>query len=311
MCWPCASGGLGEVSRDPDLQFMLFGPASGVTSMREHSFAKVSEVHSTKVPALVNADWESAFPWLIQGTTTRGEEADLFDLGLFSSGLPKGSVRKNWARLLDRTDAQSIVHAPQVHGSVVRTHQISRPGDETPGAVESRPEIGSVTRIPVLAKPCDGHLTADPGVLLAVATADCVPVFAVDPGRRAVGAIHAGWRGAAAGVLENALAGMVDGLGCRREKIHLHLGPAICGECYEVGPEVFESFGQSPPTRPSPIDLREILAVRAVHAGVPAENVTISAHCTLCTGSSLFSHRGGDSHRQVGYVGVKPKGGIG
>jgi copper oxidase (laccase) domain-containing protein len=140
-------------------------------------------------------------------------------------------------------------------------------------------------------------------VLLAVTIADCVPVFVVDAGARAVCLLHAGWRGTAAGVLERGLERMTArGMGA---DVHVHLGPAICGSCYEVGPEVFAALGEPVPSRPTPIDLRGVLARRAVAAGVDPSRVTVSAHCTRCTGSELFSHRGGDRGRQVGYLGIR------
>jgi hypothetical protein len=86
----------------------------------------------------------------------------------------------------------------------------------------------------------------------------------------------------------------------------VHLGPAICGKCYEVGPEVFTALGLPAPRAPRPVDLRGVLAARAAAEGVDPSRLTISAHCTRCTGSGLFSHRGGDLGRQVGYIGVRP-----
>jgi copper oxidase (laccase) domain-containing protein len=73
-----------------------------------------------------------------------------------------------------------------------------------------------------------------------------------------------------------------------------------------VGPEVFAALGLPTPRAPRPIDLRGVLAARAVAAGADPSRLTTSAHCTLCTGSDLFSHRGGDLGRQVGYIGVRP-----
>ena len=152
---------------------------------------------------------------------------------------------------------------------------------------------------------CDGHVTGEPGVLLAVTTADCVPAFIVDPLRRVVAVVHAGWRGVAVGVLEEVLALLVGGVGSRLQDLHIHLGPAICGSCYEVGREVFEALEQAVPPQPQPIDLRAILAGRAARAGVPPARLTVSEHCTSCTSSGLFSHRGGDRERQVAFVGIR------
>lgn len=212
-----------------------------------------------------------------------------------------------------------VVHARQVHGAAVRVHWADAESSAAGGTRASQ-EPATSARVPSavgdgagedagsrldLVEHCDGHATDRPGTLLAVTTADCVPVFVVDPRHRAVAMIHAGWRGAAAGILEEGLGAMRSSFRTRLEDVRLHLGPAICGACYEVGPEVFEALGRPAPHEPTPIDLRAVLAERAVEHGVGRTRVTISAHCTLCTDSGLFSHRGGDAHRQVGYLGIR------
>jgi YfiH family protein len=246
---------------------------------------EVRERHDPTVPALVHAAWEADFPWLVQGTTTRGAPAREFDLGLFSEGSPAEHVRDHWDRLLGTTGMRAAMHARQVHGADVRTHG-------------STPTAG----LHVVGE-CDGHVTSEAGVLLAVTIADCVPVFVVEARTRRVAVIHAGWRGAAAGVVERGLAVVVGGSG--PDAIHVHLGPAICGRCYEVGPEVFDALGEPVPPTKSMLDLRVVLARRVVQAGVDASRLTVSEHCTRCTASGLFSHRGGDRGRQVGYLGIR------
>jgi YfiH family protein len=253
---------------------------------------RVREELDPRVPALVHPEWAVELPWVVQGTTTRGAEATPFDLGLFSGGSSAGAVRPSWDRLIEATGMRAAVHARQVHGAEVRSHE---PG---PALREGGPPTG-LTLVPE----CDGHVTSAPGVLLAVSAADCVPIFVVDPAERAVAALHAGWRGVAAGVLERGLDALA-GIG-GRTALRLHLGPAICGECYEVGPEVFEAVGLVAPERATPIDLRLVLARRALEHGMTREHVTISEHCTRCTASGLFSHRGGDRGRQVGYLGIR------
>ena len=226
------------------------------------------------------------FPWLVQGTTTRGEADQALDFGVFSDGSAGETVVRHWDDLLATTGMKRVVHARQVHGREVTVHGA---GPEGLGLVEE----------------CDGHVTGEPAVLLAVTTADCVPVFVVDARRRVVGLVHAGWRGTAAGVVEQALALLTGDLGSSLQDLHIHLGPAICGSCYEVGPEVFEALRQTVPPRPTPIDLRVVLAGRAARSGVPTAQLSVSEHCTRCTGSGLFSHRGGDRARQVGFLGIR------
>jgi YfiH family protein len=246
---------------------------------------RVRERLDPEVPALVHEEWLSRFPWLVQGTTTRGPGPD-FDLGLFAGASPEDIVRRHWDGLMARTGMGRAVHARQVHAAEVRMHR-------------------AVTAGLVLTPECDGHATDQVDVLVAVATADCVPIFVVAPDVRAVAVLHAGWRGAAAGVLERGLTVFEDAFEARPSTLHVHFGPAICGECYEVGAEVFEALGQSVPTHPAPIDLRAVLAERAMARGVVPCGITISEHCTRCTASELFSHRGGDGGRQVGYMGMR------
>lgn len=245
---------------------------------------KVRERLDTRVPALVHEPWAAEMPWLVQGTTTRGSLEAGFDLGLFSGGSPDERVRANWAHLLRATGMRGAAHARQLHGVDVLAHS-------------ARP-VGLN-----LVEDCDGHVTTEPGLLLAVTVADCVPVFMVSARARAVCLLHAGWRGTAAGVLEQGLRRMTERAAV--EDLRVHFGPAICGACYEVGPEVFEALGEPVPPRPTPIDLRGVLAARLIAAGVDASRVTTSSHCTRCTGSDLFSHRGGDRGRQVGFIGVR------
>jgi copper oxidase (laccase) domain-containing protein len=152
----------------------------------------------------------------------------------------------------------------------------------------------------------DGHLAARPGLLLTVGVADCVPVSVVDPVHRAVALLHSGWRGTAAGITELGVRRLADAWSADVGKLRLHCGPAICGRCYEVGPEVHAAIhpDRDPPARPEPIDVRAAIAERAVRLGLRAENVTLSAHCTRCGPPDFFSHRGGGAERQMGVLGI-------
>jgi YfiH family protein len=246
---------------------------------------RVQEVLEPGIPALVHEGWRKRFPWLVQGTTTRGSGPVAYDLGLFSDASEDRVVREHWSRLLEATGMTRAAHAHQVHGAEVRAH-------------------GFLPEGLALVESCDGHVTTREGTLLAVTVADCVPVFAIAPEVKAVAVVHAGWRGTAAGVLERGLAALSQRPGAAAS-VHLHLGPSICGDCYEVGPEVFAALSRPVPEGPAPIDLREVLVDRAVVAGVSPSHISVSEHCTLCTRSGLFSHRGGDGERQVGYIGIR------
>jgi YfiH family protein len=180
-----------------------------------------------------------------------------------------------------------VVHCNQVHGRTVLIHDAAFEG------VCLGPEA-------------DGHVSAVPGALMGVTVADCVPVFLVDAHRRAVGLLHAGWRGTAAGVLEAGISLLTSRSGAEPESLLVHLGPAICGSCYEVGPEVHAALGLPECETPAPVDLRGLLAEKALDEGVMGANITRSTFCTLCGASPFFSHRGGATQRQIGFLGIRP-----
>jgi copper oxidase (laccase) domain-containing protein len=94
--------------------------------------------------------------------------------------------------------------------------------------------------------------------------------------------------------------------GAEPEDLLVHLGPAICNSCYEVGPEVHAALGLDEPRTPTPVDLRGLLAAKALDLGVMGANITRSTFCTLCGASPFFSHRGGATQRQIGFLGIRP-----
>ena len=259
----------------------------------------------------VHPEWEARFPWLVQGTTARGRsegEGGGGDFALFTDP-PAPGARVSWEGLGEHLGFAVIAHSRQLHGRVLLVHggEPLVPGEQllAPGR-EGRDRMPSGGARLTLGPDADGHATGSKGVLLGVTVADCVPVFLVDPGERVVGLLHAGWRGAVAGILERGVELLGDEFGSLPGDLHLHLGPAICGECYEVGPEVHLALGLPEPGEPSPVDLRGHLASRAVAAGVGEGRITESAWCTLCEGSPFFSHRRGDGGRQVGFLGIRP-----
>jgi YfiH family protein len=143
----------------------------------------------------------------------------------------------------------------------------------------------------------DGHLSRVPGTAMAVTLADCVPVFIAHPA--GLGAVlHSGWKGTAAGIIRRAMDAIVArGLDVRQCRVHL--GPAICGRCYEVSPDVHLAVTGMRTERPTPVDLREVIARQARQAGA---TVTVSQWCTRCHNERFFSHRAGDIGRQLGVL---------
>jgi len=265
---------------------------------------RVTEVVRPGNPAYwTHPEWEVQFPWLVQGITGRaatGRE-ESWDFGLFSTP-PAPGASESWEGLGEALGFSRIAHSRQVHEGTVTLHgsHSSHQMGEAPGLLHTRtPRLR-------LGPDADGHLTATTGTLLGVTVADCVPVFLVDPEERAIGLLHAGWRGTVAGILERGLHLLTAKFGSAPGKLHLHLGPSICGECYEVGSEVHRALGLPMPKGPKPVDLRGQLASRALGLGVEGDRVTESAWCTLCGGSPFYSHRRGDSGRQVGFLGIPP-----
>lgn len=185
----------------------------------------------------------------------------------------------------------SVVRSRQVHGAVTKLRADLPAGEHVVGDG-------------------DGHVTRSAGLLLTVTLADCVPVFVADPVHRAVALLHAGWRGTAAGVVERGLAVMAAAFGSDPAECFVHLGPAICGECYEVGAEVFEALDEPIPSAAAPVDLRGVIRRRAIAAGVRIGDVTVSRECTLCGDGRYYSHRGGDTGRHRGFIGILPRAGV-
>lgn len=225
-----------------------------------------------------HADWRGEFPWLVQGCTGRAARD--------AAGADEGEIRRTLAHA---AGIGRIVRPRQQHGAeVLVVRNADAAGDD------DRPAA-------------DALATAERGVGLVVLVADCVPVFLVDPGRRAVGVVHAGWRGTAAGVLEAAVARMRSDLESRPADLRLHFGPAICGDCYEVGAEVFEALRHVPPGARGFVDLAEILDARARSLGVPAGHVTRSIYCTRCDGDRFYSYRaeGARAGRMAAWIGLR------
>jgi len=144
----------------------------------------------------------------------------------------------------------------------------------------------------------DAQVTATPGVILGVLTADCGPVLFADPEARVVGAAHAGWKGAFDGVLENTISAM-ETLGARRENIVASLGPSISQRNYEVGPEFYERFlarnadwarffTPSDKEGHHLFNLPDLTVSRLRDAGVRAENLDV---CTYADEDRFYSYR--------------------
>lgn len=140
----------------------------------------------------------------------------------------------------------------------------------------------------------DGLITNEQGVHLTIRTADCVPILLVDPVRRVVGAVHAGWRGTAASIALRAVERMRVEFGCNAGEIRAAIGPCIQQCCYEVGAEVASRFLPWFPelaevTGPVKIDLVEANRRQLAQAGL--SQIESAGACTLCVPDGFHSFR--------------------
>ena len=192
---------------------------------------------------------------------------------------PIGEVMARWQRLQDALGADRFATARQVHGATVVEHAGGWRG---------------WLRCP----DADGHLAARTGTAMAVTVADCVPVFVVHPSGAAA-VLHSGWRGTGAGIVARAVARLV-ALGSPASELLVATGPAICGRCYEVSPDVYGRLTGRSVDAPTPVDLRAIIADQARAAGV--RRIETSGACTRCDNARFYSHRAGDTGRQLGVL---------
>jgi YfiH family protein len=157
----------------------------------------------------------------------------------------------------------------------------------------------------------DALIENTPGVLVAVKTADCIPVLIVDPRNRAVAAVHAGWRGTVRKIAVRAIAELHSKFSSRAEDLHVAIGPGIGKCCYEVGPEVAEQFREYDAaltniTHPVHLDLAEINHRQIREAGVPSTQIYSAGLCTKCH-SEFHSYRRDkqEAGRMLSMAGVK------
>jgi len=176
--------------------------------------------------------------------------------------------RRRWLTSLG-IDPVRFANAGQVHGrTVVHVH--------APGLQPS----------------CDILVTTTPGLALAVAAADCLPILYSAPG--AVAAAHAGWRGTADGAPEAALSAVCTAGGVTPDTVGIHFGPGIRGCCYQVGPDVAARFPAEALRRDGDsvwLDLPTAARIRLLAAGAKADAVHDTGACTACNPHWYYSHR--------------------
>jgi polyphenol oxidase len=149
----------------------------------------------------------------------------------------------------------------------------------------------------------DALLENTPGSVVAVKTADCIPLLLVDQRRRAVAAVHAGWRGTAARIVTGAIVAMRERFGTEPADLHAAIGPGIGKCCYEVGPEVAAQFGEQGRVH---LDLPAINRAQLLEAGVTPERIYASNLCTMCRAEEFESFRrdGEAAGRLYSFIGI-------
>ena len=275
-------------------------------------------------------------PWLWHGFSTRkgglsraycGEdEPGELNLG-FTAADDHGNVAKNRRLLVEAVTgdpATPLITLRQIHSSVLVLGGAEGAGRETPWKG-------------------DGLMTDEPGLLLGIQTADCIPVLVADRKRRVVAAFHAGWRGTVKRIVEAGVGRMRLEFGSRPEDLTAAIGPGIGACCYAVGDEVLSSFTSqfaysnelfhevyaTDPVRtkypmlfltqrapghsnigPSlHVDLVEANRRQLLAAGLKPASIHAIGGCTSCHRELFFSHRASEGHagRMMSVIGVRPR----
>lgn len=267
---------------------------------------------AASAPPLLRARSLRGLPWLGHGFSTRrsGRRGQDFDLRVSA----RNQHRFTRAVLGPRADLLTL---KQVHSALI-------------------------WRDPEPQQSGDAMMTDAPGRLLAIKTADCVPILLVDVRRRAVSAVHAGWRGTLARIAEKTVGEMRAAFGTEPTSLRAVIGPSIRGCCYEVGEEVHHAFcaqfaygeglfldaeddpvrnrypmlfmtGAPPghpydprwnPTQPHRLDLAAANLRQLVDAGIAQAAVEILPFCTACHPERFFSHRHGAAGRMLSGIGI-------
>lgn len=190
----------------------------------------------------------------------------------------------------------------------------------------------------------DGHVTAEPGLLLAVQTADCIPVLVADRRQRIVAAFHSGWRGTVKRIVETGIGHMRLVFGCRPQDLVAAIGPGASACCYAVGEEVLTEFesqfsyarelfhevfssdpvktkypmlfltqrapGHSPIGPGLHVDLIEANRRQLLAGGLAPRSIQVVGGCTQCQGEFFFSHRASHGHtgRMMAVIGIREAG---
>ncbi len=250
--------------------------------------------------------FEGMSPCTLQGFTTRHEGVSRppyhsLNLGVNTEDSPH-NVEGNRS-LLARTfgiTQERLVTVRQNHGSDILV--IDAPNDDFSHfwGIEA-----------------DAIITNQPGIMIGVTVADCVPILLLDPVKKVIAAVHAGWQGTAARITGKAVQGMVDVFGSRSANILAAIGPCIGPCCYEVDQpvkECFKNYGETWKTVAEPagagkwsLDLALANRMQLVDAGVAISSIQTAGQCVCCHKELYFSYRrdAGETGRQIGFIMLK------
>lgn len=231
---------------------------------------------------LEDAGFVNAFSTRLGGVSVFGPSADALNLAGFDEDSAE-NIYENRRRFLRAFDGEyKLATAWQVHGADVKVVR----NDADIASSEER---------------CDA-LTSDlANTLVAVKTADCVPVLIGDPTSRSFAAVHAGWKGTAAAIVRRAIEKLQSEYGANPAKMIAAIGPCASGKNYEIGQDVIDAFEKNvsdhekyfTPTRPGHalVDLKAANKDWLTRSGVEDANIHISPFCTIERSDIFFSYR--------------------
>lgn len=233
--------------------------------------------------------------WLAHGFSTRlgGVSSGCFasmNLG-FGRGEADETVAENYKRLGAAIgfDWERAVLSHQTHTTNIR---LVTENDAGKGTVRQRDY-----------QDIDGLITDKPGLALVTFYADCVPLYFADTKHKAIGLSHSGWRGTVGRMGQKTLDAMHEAFGTMPEDVIAAVGPSICGDCFEVGPEVVAEFANSFSKKQmkticrdgdgdrSYLDLWQANRIVLEEAGILPEKISVTNICTRCNPNLLYSHR--------------------
>jgi YfiH family protein len=255
--------------------------------------------------------WMEKFNWLTVGITSRLGGVSNYPWNEFNQALHVGDhpthVIFNRQRLAEAIgiDFAQWTCAEQVHG-----YDVAQVGQSNVGS-------GRLSRDQAIPSK-DALITQEKDVMLNAFFADCVPIWLVDPTHRAIGLVHAGWRGSSLDVVSIASRAMSEAYHTDPSELHAAIGPSIRGCCYEVDDVVMDrmksaddSFGeyyyQTTSEHHYRLDLAKFNQHKLLKAGILPEHIEISEYCTACHTDVFYSHRRefGQTGRMSAWIAMK------